>query len=647
MFILIKILLINIFIIKIESLIQFISINSESSQYQQNESKNLIYFEHNLSGNYSNMILKDEFLYLTGIDYVFKLNSLEINKKDEIIYKERNLKPTNKNENDMKLSNKSHNYIKFLSARHLNNDLIVCGTNLGRPHIYDLKESDLTNQLEYNGDYLCTPLETYASLNLIVDSNTGKNGGLMYSAIRLTEELSNKYGIFSRYGLYRKEIEINKNFLRTLFNPYWLWEPAFISILNDSKYVFYFFTEISIEHFKFKHPMFDLTQLNNLSQMSLNNSNLFTRYARVARVCKNDRKTDKNNDVWKTFRKISLECNCNQALKSNETLLDFNDLKLIKQTNKSLFAIYYQTIYNLQTNEFISASVLCEYDFDLMKQKLENKNFMYSNDVDFDCDQLEDDNFTENLDFNNIENNTILNSNLRGKCQLVLPYKVTALEIESIQENSTLLFHMGTTDGKLLRLVKKHDFYRHLLTLQLQNSTIIEILLKNNHIYLSTTKRVYQLTSNICGNYLHCSECNHDPKCYWNQTSLNNCIELNDDLVKLKKQCSYRIQQIEVNLDNSLVLNCNAYSNTIEWFKNGIKMKRNDKNYVFTQSGDLVLINLNKSNLFSCQNLDVISYFNVTVLDNNLKLNDLFTDWMKKIEKFKFELNENINNCSF
>ena len=74
MFILIKILLINIFIIKIESLIQFISINSESSQYQQNESKKLIYFEHNLSGNYSNMILKDEFLYLTGIDYVFKLN---------------------------------------------------------------------------------------------------------------------------------------------------------------------------------------------------------------------------------------------------------------------------------------------------------------------------------------------------------------------------------------------------------------------------------------------------------------------------------------------------------------------------------------------------------------------------------------------
>ena len=164
---------------------------------------------------------------------------------------------------------------------------------------------------------------------------------------------------------------------------------------------------------------------------------------------------------------------------------------------------------------------------------------------------------------------------------------------------------------------------------------------------MSTTKRVYQLTSNICGNYLHCSECNHDPKCYWNQTSfMNNCIELNDDLFKLKKQCSYRIQQIEVNLDNSLVLNCNAYSNTIEWFKNGIKIKKNDKNYVFTQSGDLVLINLKKADLFSCQNLDVISYFNVTVLDNNLKLNDWFTDWMKKIEKFKFELNENINNCS-
>jgi hypothetical protein len=313
------------------------------------------------------MILKDDFLYLSGTDYVFKLNSLEISKKDDYSYKERNLKPTTKNDD----INKKHNYIKFLTARHLKNDLIICGTNLGRPHIYDLKESDLTNQLEYNGDYLCTPLDNYTSLNLIVDSNSGKTGGLMYSAVRLTEESSPTLGIFARYGIYRKEIELNKNFLRTQFNPYWLWEPQFIHILNDFKYVYFFFTEISIEHFKFKSPMFDLTQLNVLSQM--NSSNNMMRYARVARVCKNDRETNNNNnDVWKTFRKIRLECNCN-----NETL-DLNDMKLIKQAETALFAIFYQNIYNWQTNEYVLASVLCRFDFDLMKQKLENKNCLSS-----------------------------------------------------------------------------------------------------------------------------------------------------------------------------------------------------------------------------------------------------------------------------
>ena len=188
----------------------------------------LIYFNHSQSGFYSNLILKDQYLYLTGTDFVFKLNSNQINKQD-IDYKERSLKPTNKNN----ISHfKNHNFIKFLSPRDLTNDLIVCGTNLGKPHIYDLKESDLTNQLEYNGDYLCAGVDDLKSLNLI-DLRGVSKYGVMYSGIWITELSSQAYGIFSRYGLFRKEIEINRHFLRSLFSPYWLWEPDFIQIMQD------------------------------------------------------------------------------------------------------------------------------------------------------------------------------------------------------------------------------------------------------------------------------------------------------------------------------------------------------------------------------------------------------------------------------
>lgn len=79
--------------------------------------------------------------------------------------------------------------------------------------MYDLKKSDLSNQLEYNGDFICPSISGPNNLNLISFSQgifdvRQTKKGIMYSAVWLTEKKSNELGIFSRYGIFRKAIEV-------------------------------------------------------------------------------------------------------------------------------------------------------------------------------------------------------------------------------------------------------------------------------------------------------------------------------------------------------------------------------------------------------------------------------------------------------
>ena len=207
----------------------------------------LIYFADTRSSNFSNLLLieKHSWLYLTGDDFVFRLNSQNIS--DQAGFKERRTPTTNKAATTT--NNNNINSIRLLIHRKSRSDLIVCGTNLGKSHTYDLKEADLSFQVEYNGRYLCpSVVDEHLNLGLITKS-LGAN--LMFSALWL-----DAYS----YGIFRKDVEYNGHFLRTLNSTKWLWEPIFVSLIDHEQFVFCFFTE------------FDG----------------FRRVSRVARVCKND-----------------------------------------------------------------------------------------------------------------------------------------------------------------------------------------------------------------------------------------------------------------------------------------------------------------------------------------------------------------------
>ena len=85
-------------------------------------------FKHELSSDFSNLLLIDESLYLTGNDYVFCLNSSDIACSEAYCgYKEKHIKPTTIHAS----GHNNVNFVKFLAYRENIADFIVCCTNKG------------------------------------------------------------------------------------------------------------------------------------------------------------------------------------------------------------------------------------------------------------------------------------------------------------------------------------------------------------------------------------------------------------------------------------------------------------------------------------------------------------------------------------
>ena len=84
-------------------------------------------FKHIRSSGYSNLLLYDDKLYLSGNDYVFCLNALNIScaQRTECGYNEKFISATGTNNRE------EINYVRFLTFREKFDDLIVCGTNRG------------------------------------------------------------------------------------------------------------------------------------------------------------------------------------------------------------------------------------------------------------------------------------------------------------------------------------------------------------------------------------------------------------------------------------------------------------------------------------------------------------------------------------
>ena len=605
--------------------------------------RDLIKFEHTKSDAYSNMLLINNFLYLSGTNYVFKLNSLNISDKSEEFYKERSILPTIDHQQvEQDLKSQSKNYVKFLGSRDTLNDLIICGTNLGRPHLYDLKETDLSNQLEYNGNSLCSAVFNQTSLGLIsFDANYLKHQrvikGVMYSAIWQSQTATD---VYSRYGIYRKEIEFNRNFVKSLSSPHWLWSPYYIAIIEDVEFVYYFFSEYSVEeyreNFAFKSQSF--------AEYSGAESKL-TRVSRVARICKSDpgmasKKHPFLNSVWTSFRKIKIECACNR----NATT--FGHLLFIKSLESDLNTIVGVFYHGEKGADF---SVICEFDVGNLRNRLKTKQFWPGNARHTDilkCDpskEPEKSSTRENQDYFDedsvpldledfylyLSENTLLNAKFVGVCKLILPFRVTALA------SAKSAIYLSTSDNKITQVNtgKEYEvgFSFSLASVIPSIESVNELIVdpKGNTMYLATFHGVYQLSLErlkelSCNKNEYCSVCVAMQGCKWS----DKCVY--DVDLRNSKECPAVVTEaIAYSINETAILKCGNFTkpilDSIYWFKdeleiaNGLQKLR----YYITKETDLILVNLNPedfSGVYTCKidKLTEHKRFRLEIIENAL-----------------------------
>ena len=626
-----------------------------------NES-DLVKFRHENSNGYSNMLLKNQHIYLSGTNYVFKLNSLNISDKSVENFKERSILPTIYANFNTSLREQSKNYVKFLGSRDSLNDLIICGTNLGQPHLYDLKIADLSNQLEYNGNFLCPGVFNQTSLGLIIyDTNYLKyqstKKGIMYSAVWHSHESSLEYGIFSRYGIYRKEIEFNRNFIKTHFSPYWLWEPQFVSVIEDNEFIFYFFREFSIEEFKKSYPHFNVSSTKNFSDFvqSLASKNELTSFSRVARVCKSDKgmsslKYSFLNHLWTSFRKIKMECNCKEQRSAIfENLIH---VKVLDSNPNKLLGIFYHRFGEKEM------SVLCEFDIGDLRQKLKTTKFkLNSNQNEYvddmnKCDENEDEDVIKLTTGNNEENdsdtfypdtnekdmdkfnlflseNTLLNEKFDGECKRMFPFEVKSLTI------GRSLVYLLTSKSKIVILNDDYEILYEINTPFSSSNNQILVSETNNLLYIATLDELNQIDLNrikeiACNKKEYCSECVTENGCQWNSELTPHCTRFNELVSKKSKDCSYvTIEDLIFKENQTVVLKCGNFSQhltkRIGWYKNDVNLSKLNDSFIhfYSNKSDLILVNINfdiYSGLYSCKidNNNILKKINLKVLKDSM-----------------------------
>ncbi|XP_043088964.1 semaphorin-6D isoform X2 [Puntigrus tetrazona] len=226
--------------------------------------------------DYQRMIRIQHMLYIAARDHVFVVNLTtavdQIIPQQILTWRSTDVsKCTVRGRN----SDECYNYIKVLVPRN-DETLFACGTNALNPACRNYRMSSLEQVgQELLGQARC-PFESR-------QSNVGVfAGGHFYSATVTDFQASDAV-------IYRSLGGEGRPVLRTVkYDSKWLREPHFLHAVEYGNYVYFFFSEISVEH----------TGAGKVV------------YSRVARVCKNDsggstRVLDRH---WTSFLKARLNC---------------------------------------------------------------------------------------------------------------------------------------------------------------------------------------------------------------------------------------------------------------------------------------------------------------------------------------------------
>ncbi|XP_048059360.1 semaphorin-6D-like isoform X2 [Megalobrama amblycephala] len=231
-------------------------------------------------------------------------------------------------------SDECYNYIKVL-VPHNDETLFACGTNALNPACRNYRLSSLEQVgQELSGQARC-PFESR-------QSNVGVfAGGHFYSATVADFQASDAV-------IYRSLGEEGRPFLRTVrYDSKWLREPHFLHAVEYGNYVYFFFSEIAVEH----------TAAGKVV------------YSRVARVCKNDDGGSRRvlHRHWTSFLKARLICSVpGDTFFYFDVLQSVTNVLLINQRPTVV------GVFTTQTNS-IPGSAVCGFYLDDIEQVFNGK----------------------------------------------------------------------------------------------------------------------------------------------------------------------------------------------------------------------------------------------------------------------------------
>ena len=635
-------------------------------------------FRHADASNYSNMLLVNGHLYASATSHIFRLDALDVSNvaagdDGDGAFRHRLIHATNNESTPGGEKTKKNNFITLLRWRETSKDLIVCATNRGMPHVYDLKGADLSNQLEYNGVYLCPGVNDRASLGLVsfdtaaaaaasvvnsgkrLNNNNNNGGGVMYSAVWLSPH---------HYGIYRKEIEINRSLLRTPTTTtltasaaqHWLWQPHFVAVHEDVHFVYFFFTELAIETAPER------------------------RVSRLARVCKNDKggvsdASSVKNNVWSSFRKMTLTCSCDRdraRLDQFDALfgrglasVELSELAYVGQLGEDTFV---GVFHHEPTGSSGSVSVLCELDVAEVRAELSRRQFwtngskpaMFEDIVDceptgqpaYGQHEALDGNLALFYDF--LATHTLLAGRVSATCKLAVPARIVSFRTDMQQRQPRTLYLIDSARPEILvTSVHANGTYRlNKSPLNVNQpdggkTTINDVLVSGPTMYVSTQSAIHQL---------------------------NLTFALQKLATKEQSSNATQYEHVSVVANQSVMLDCGSAAasdnQVVVWTRDGVEIASSRVERVDTQlivsseASELVILHAqaNQSGIYTCTSR--ISdhtkrmVFNVSVIlpstmcecnkhaHNYSASIRIIREWKNELNRFNSRLGNMSNECN-
>lgn len=570
--------------------------------------------------NFTNILLKDESLFIGAKDKILKLDAanientlVNIDLPATIEQKEQCMVTYY----DEKLCS---NYIKAILNRQTNNDLYVCGTYAFMPRLFQFSY-DLNLIKEDDGYGYCSLNPVDSSTAVWIEKGNPLDIGSLYSGSLL--DASTKTQPVEPV-IYRPELrkgDKSFQYLRTpKFDSDWLNQPKFLTSFDVDDYVVFFLREKSIEQIAEGQ---DVT------------------YGRVIRLCKNDVGSLNLGNQWSSMRKTRLTCIYNRMYLDN--------LESVVRVNENLFV----ALFSLHLPNQGSASFLCEYTKDqlLSGLNLPASNFKellpgtqywsklsdskvpphYPNQCAYNSNELKDEvsNFAKT--------HCLIGDHIAGKPVNFLNTAVTSFAVDSIElpkEFQTTektserinVYYLGTADGRIVKM-SSLDTSSIISEWELiDRAQITEVKINpRRYLYAATASSLQQVSLNQCSHYTICTTCMRDPYCGWNiRQNVCEYADASANLVALNEKLCSRFHKQESVISvaaeqgASVKLECHIMDRYlmkfVEWTKDD-SLVAFTKNIFLSDTKDLVILNgnMSQSGVYKCYaNTDLVISYNLS-----------------------------------